>query len=132
MYVADFFGEHDVATVECLASLLQVRNDLGCNSYHMGHQYSPSLLILARNDLAWMHFFPAVDHPGFISRGCVPALDPQSVTTFYHGSMTDKEEVNNSEVITYAQAEAAAKEFLLTNHLPTCVEWHELRLRQCE
>src|SRR5690606_15305426 len=104
------------------------RFDEGANSFWLypADEDVPSLLILAMNDLASLHFFPNQEHPGFSSIGDIEGLDPNGTTVFYMDGMNAPQDMNNDTIVPFEKAVEAAKEFFVNGELPNCIEWREL------
>ena len=128
MRIRDFSSEQVVKAAEEFETILQHRFDEGANSFWLypADEDVPSLLILAMNDLASLHFFPNQEHPGFSSIGDIEGLDPNGTTVFYMDGMNAPQDMNNDTIVPFEKAVEAAKEFFVNGELPNCIEWREL------
>jgi hypothetical protein len=65
------------------------------------------------------------EHSGYHSSGAVPGLDLNGSTKFV--SLGPQEEhFSNDQLVPFADALRAAKEFSETGQLPQCIDWREL------
>jgi hypothetical protein len=128
MKVIDFQDEFEVHSPEELESELRNRCTGEARSFWLHHESSlyPVMLVLVRNRLAFLHFFPSdsKSEPGSTSVGNIEGIDPEGTTEFRMDG--EPEHINNDTIIPFDRAIAAAKEFHATGELPACVEWNEL------
>jgi hypothetical protein len=108
--------------------ILLKRCNQGVNAFWIFHEprEKPILLILAKNQMANLHYFPDEGHPGYISVGNIPSLPAHDYTMFFMNSPKEEEHVPNDAIVPFADALAAAKEFLVSTELPHSIEWFEL------
>jgi Immunity protein Imm1 len=118
----------DAADENDVDSILLKRCGQGVNAFWIYHEprKKPLLLILVNNTLANLHYFPDEKHPGFYSIGKMSSLPADGNTTFFMNNPTEREEVPNDAIVPFADALAAAKEFLTSTELPPNIEWFEL------
>jgi hypothetical protein len=109
-------------------SILLKRYDRGFNAFLLYHEprESPSLSILVNNKLASLHYFPEGEHPGYASIGDMPSLPARGFTIFFMRSLKEEEHISNDMIVPFADALAAAKEFLVSTEFPPSIEWFEL------
>jgi Immunity protein Imm1 len=108
--------------------ILLKRYNQGVNAFLIFHEpkEKPLLLILVKNQIANLHYFPDGEHPGYISVGDIPPLPAQDYTIFFMNSPKEEEHISNDAIVPFADAFAAAKEFLVSTELPHSIEWFEL------
>jgi hypothetical protein len=93
---------------------------------HHEPRENPSLWILVNNQLANLHYFPDEEHPGYASIGDLPLLPADGFTIFFMRSPKEEEYISNDLIVPFADALAAAKEFLVSTAFPPSIEWFEL------
>jgi hypothetical protein len=108
--------------------ILLKRHGEGVNAFWIYHEprEKPLLLVLVNNKIANLHYFPDDDHPGFHSVGNIPSLPVHGSTAFFMNGPKEREEVPNDAIVPFADAMAAAKEFLKNAKLPPSIKWFEL------
>jgi hypothetical protein len=118
----------DVSNGADVERILLKRYDQGVNAFWLYHEprKKPLLLILVNNQLANLHYFPNEEHPGYCPIGKMPSLPNHGSTVFFMRSLKEREEVPNDAIVPFADALAAAKEFLASTALPRSIEWFEL------
>jgi hypothetical protein len=128
MIVFDFGGRHSVSSDREVDALLATRYGQALNEFWIYREAKkrPSIAIMANGDLALVHYFPRDDHPGFLSVGPAPGLDPDGGTMFALSPLETPWPRPNRSVIPFSLALAAAKEFAKSPALPRCIEWFEL------
>jgi hypothetical protein len=85
------------------------------------------LSILVKDQLANLNYFPdEKGHPGYATIGNIPSLPADGYTLFFMNSPNEEEHVPNDAIVPFADALAAAKEFLTSTDLPPSIEWFEL------
>jgi hypothetical protein len=130
MKVRDMSGTtFDVTNNSDVERILLKRYDQGVNAFWLHHEprEMPSLVILVNNQLANLNYFPDEDdHPGYYSIGRIPSLPTDGTTVFFMNSPKEEEHVFNGAIVRFADALAAAKEFLVSTDLPPSIEWFEL------
>ena len=100
----------------------------GVNSFwlsHAGNKY-PTLLIMTKDDVASLHFFPKDRDPGLRSVGHVEGLDAGGTSVFYVNSPNEPQEIINDSIVPLSVAIAVAKQFERSAKLPDGVEWFAL------
>ena len=128
MFVTDESHEvHDVRTAVELEELLARRYEirgLRANSFWMCHEQDwPALGLLVRDDLAVLHYMgDGEGNDNFVSKGTTD--DGGGTTLFIFGGQDQP--VENHQIIMFAEAVRAAKDFLAAKELPTSIEWDEL------
>ena len=129
MYVDDF--ERNADTVDTEAELLTRlrtvrRGDYG--AFFLYHtEPHPTLSVQFNRDIAYLHYFPSDDHPGY--QPC--QMTPDGCDGDVHFLQTDGSEANSFDVSSDALVSAdvayiAAIEFLRSAELPPSVSWFEL------
>ncbi len=128
LYLDDFFGSHQISSVEDLTRALARRNDEQFNAFTFGADPGgyPWMMFLACGELAYVHYFPAESHAGFHSLGHLADLDEDGLTLFRMETPEQVTEVCNYQIISSADAVAAAVQFFETGTQPACLEWEEL------
>jgi hypothetical protein len=130
MYVRDESDEtRDVRTAAELEEVLARRYDIRgmrANSFWMCHETDwPALSMLVRDDLAVLDYM-SDDGEGrgtFVSKGTGGGGGGE-MTLFIFGGQDQP--VVNYQIIPFAEAVRAAKEFLASTELPTSIQWDEL------
>lgn len=104
------------------------RFDNGINAFWLSHgdEKFPAINLLVNGDLAYLHYFPGEDHPGFASVGDLENLDPEGQTTFLLETFSDSLQILNEHVVLFSDALKAAQEFAKSAGLPKCIQWDEL------
>ena len=131
MRVEDFKVNGEVADSGVLAIVLARRHGNGVNEFWLSHgsQRYPAICLLAKDDLAALHYFPIEGHAGFRSAGNLAGLQAGATTTFCinaRGEETEEIGVINDAVMPFSVALSVANDFLLSSELPRSVEWFEL------
>jgi hypothetical protein len=127
MKVSDFNGEWIVNTTVELSAILSRRNDGGYNSFWLTNEEKyPTISLLAKDGLAYMHFFPKDRHSGFRSVGSI-VKPVNGMTAFRLDSPEEEQMITNDGIIPFYAALDAAKEFLETKAMPGCIPWFELQ-----
>jgi Immunity protein Imm1 len=118
----------DASSKDGVEEILLKRYTKDVNAFWLYHEprKKPLLLILVKNQLANVHYFPDEEHPGFASVGDMPSLPANGFTLFYMRSPKEEEYISNDLIVPFADALAAAKEFLANTALPPSIEWFEL------
>jgi hypothetical protein len=118
----------DTSSKESVEEILLKRHTKGVNAFWLYHEprKKPLLLILVKNQLANLHYFPDEEHPGFASVGDMRSLPADDFTLFYMRSPKEEEHISNDLIVPFADALVAAKEFLVSTELPPSIEWFEL------
>jgi immunity protein Imm1 of predicted polymorphic toxin system len=119
----------DVSTEADVERILLKRYGEGVNAFLLFHEPQTNLWlsILVKDQLAILHYFPdEEDHPGYHSIGDMPSLPAEGRTVFFMRSLKEEEEMPNHAIVPFADALAAAKEFLVDTALPASIEWFEL------
>jgi hypothetical protein len=93
--------------------------------YH-GSEGFPAINIMVIGDLAYVHYFPKEQHPGFASIGTVPGLPSGGDTSFFPDDGGETFEILNEAVVRFADALKVAQEFAISPGLPKCIQWSEL------
>jgi hypothetical protein len=109
--------------------ILLKRYGEGVNALWLYHEprEKPLLLILVNGQLANLDYFSDEEgHPGYHSIGNMPSLPSDGTTVFFMNSPTEEEHVYNGAIVPFADALAAAEEFLVSTELPPSIEWFEL------
>jgi hypothetical protein len=126
--VQDFESVTTANSVEQLEEALQKRYRDGVNSFWLSHdaETKPSISMLMKSDLAYLHYFPNDSHPGFASVGTVSELPQHKATTFFLDSPDQAQEILNSSIVPLSKALEVAKEFFASKDLPGHIKWSEL------
>jgi len=128
MTIYDFAGKHEASSVPELENVLQKRYGSGRNGFWISHgkEIHPCMSLLVNGELSTVLYLPEEDHPGFASVGRIDGLDRIGFTTFSYDTLKQEQEFINSQVIPFASALLAAKDFLAMKALPKSIEWDEL------
>jgi hypothetical protein len=130
MKIQDICGTiFDVSTEADVERILLERHGEGVNAFLLYHEPLENrwLSILVKDQLANLNYFPdEKDHPGYATIGNVPSLLADGHTVFFMRSLREEEFVPNDAIVPFADALAAAKEFLVGTGLPASIEWFEL------
>jgi hypothetical protein len=128
MQLHDFDGHTVINTEdELLARLMSVRRgDYGAFMLSDTDDY-PVLSVQLNCDIAYLHYFPAEDHPGYHPRG----MTPPGCTGDFHFFQTNNCEADSFDMPEYAlvsavTAYAAAIEFFRSPNLPESIAWFEV------
>jgi hypothetical protein len=127
MRIEDFDSEHDVTRPEDIAAALSKRDGRGINSFSLSHgaEEFPSINIMVKGELAYVHYFPKHRHPGYTSVAKV--LGPiQKGTSIFFLYPTEKVWVLNSALIPFSDALKVAQEFATSTAMPKCIQWNSL------
>jgi Immunity protein Imm1 len=119
----------DAATEADVEKILLKRYGAGVNAFLRYHEPLKHrwLSILVKDQLANLNYFPdEKDHPGYATIGNIPSLPADGYTVFFMRSLREEEPVPNDAIVPFADALAAAKEFLVCTGLPPSIEWFEL------
>jgi hypothetical protein len=118
----------DASSKDGVEKILLKRYTKGVNAFWLYHESrkKPLLLILVKNQLANLHYFPDEEHPGFASVGDMPSLPTDGFTMFFMRNLKEEEYISNDLIVPFSDALAAAKEFLASTELPRSIEWFEL------
>jgi hypothetical protein len=130
MKIQDMSGTiFDVSAEDDVERILLKRYGEGVNAFLLYHEPRKNLWlsILVKDQLANLNYFPDdADHPGYATIGNIPSLPADGFTIFFMNSPTEEEHVPNDAIVPFADALAAAKEFLVSTELPPSIEWFEL------
>jgi hypothetical protein len=129
MKIQDISGTiFDVLTEADVERILLKRYGEDVNAFLLYHEPRENLWlsILVKDQLANLHYFPDEEHPGYASIGDLPSLPADGFTLFYMRSLKEEEYISNDAIVPFADALAAAKEFLVNTDLPPSIEWFEL------
>ena len=122
MVISGTCGNQKVSSLDALLRLLRNSRKGNFGEFWLGEKDSPVMVIHTNGDLAYLHYFPANDHPGFQAVGDKAA---NGEVTF-----TQEGEVDFSMplavVVSVNQAYQAATAFFQSPSLPSCIEWTEL------
>jgi Immunity protein Imm1 len=119
----------DVSTEADVERILLKRYGEGANAFWLWHEPRKNLWlsIWVKDQLANLNYFPDVEgHPGYATVGNIPSLSADGYTVFFMNSPKEEEYVPNDAIVPFADALAAAKEFLANTALPPSIEWFEL------
>ena len=127
MRIEDYDFVCEAATSQEIEVALSRRHGNGMNSFWLtdGNNDFPYINILAKGDVAYVHYFPEERHPGFASAAKVPVDKPHETGVFFLYP-TEKVWILNGEVIPFSDALKAAKEFAITTAMPKSIQWFEL------
>lgn len=129
MHVDDFEHIANIVTTEAalLSRLRSVRRG-EYGAFFLYHTIAhPALSIQFNGDIAYLHYFPADDHPGYHPRDMTPdgcAGDVRFLQT--NGSEADSFDMPFNTLVSADVAYIAAVEFFRSAKLPRSVSWFEL------
>jgi Immunity protein Imm1 len=128
MRVEDFNKRIEVVSEEELGSAMSQRYVDSSNLFWLSHQPEgyPVLAIHVKGDLAVLNYFPEERQAGFVSIGSVSSLEPREFTIFSSSSTGETDMIPNHQIVPFAAAIEAAKEFMRSDTLPTSIKWFEL------
>jgi hypothetical protein len=127
MLVCDLEREHEAKNDAELEHALMKRYGSGVNHFRLFRDRGewPSLVVMVSGEVAWLYFLSSTEHAGYHSLGVVPGLDSSGSTRFV--SLGPQEEhFPNDQLVPFADAVRAAKEFSVSGQLPQCIKWREL------
>jgi len=127
MKIEDYDSVCDVVSAQDIEAALSRRHHNGMNSFWLSHgtEEFPYINILAKGDLAYVHYFPSERHPGFASVAKVSVDKPHETSVFFLYP-TEKVWILNGAVVPCSEALKAAKEFSITTAMPKSIQWFEL------
>jgi hypothetical protein len=119
----------EVTSPDELEDILVKGSNSTVNAFYLSHGSDefPVLLLLLKGEHAWLNYLTKDREPGFVSTGRLMGLDPLQNTRFsisHHRA--DDLFVLNRQLIPFADAITAAREFLSSKDLPKSVEWFAL------
>jgi hypothetical protein len=96
-------------------------------AFHLYHDYYPMLGVYINDTIAYLHYFPSEDHPGFQPHDMTPDGCPSDVHFLQtDGSEADSIDAPDSTLVSVDAAYAAAVEFFHLATLPPSISWFEL------
>src|SRR5258708_24352385 len=128
MRVYDFNGPYEANSIQDLETLLMRRDGHGANGFWLSHESAlyPTLSLLVKDDLAYLHYVPKENEAGFRSVGKMASVLPGKMTTFFINKDGDQITVLNDAVLPFSAALRAAKPFFFSTELPQSVQWLQL------
>jgi hypothetical protein len=127
MRIEDFDSEHNAASPRDIAAALSKRDGRGINSfwlYHGAEKY-PTINIMVKGDLAYVHYFLKHRHPGYASVAKVLGPRPNETSIFFLYP-TEKVWVRNDALVPFSDALKVAQEFATSTEMPKCIQWNSL------
>lgn len=127
MIAEDFGGHYKISNCDELKTILHKRYNSIYNGIWLSTEpEGASMSILVKDDLAYVHYFPEKDHPGFHSVG--NTVTPKNeMTTFRAETVSQEQPIVNNAIIAFSAAINAATDFLGDpSQLPNAIEWNEL------
>jgi len=130
MKIEDFDSIQDLTTPLEVETALSKRHDAGLNSFWLSHgdDRFPAINIMVNGDLAYVHYFPNDDHPGYASVGALPNLSRGGKTNFFMHSSDEPNAIRNDAVVPFSSALKTAQEFAVSKNMPKCIPWRSLAL----
>jgi hypothetical protein len=127
MRIEDYDSVCDAMSSQDIEVALSKRNSNGTNSFWLddGIKKFPNVNILAKGDIAYIHYFPRDGHPGFASVAKAPVDKPRDTSVFFLYP-TEKVWILNGAVVAFSDALKAAQEFAISNSMPKCIRWDSL------
>jgi hypothetical protein len=128
MTVWDFRGKHKVESVLQLESVLSDKYAQNRNCFWLTHndEKHPTLALLVNGELATLNYFPREGHPGFVPAEGLGNVSGAGTTAFSIDEIEQESEIPNEQVVSFAKAVTAAKNFFELKQLPQSMKWREL------
>jgi hypothetical protein len=128
MMVEDFETTREITKPADLDAVLGKRYGVGINSFWLADEAGkfPVINITVNGDVAYVHYFPNEDHPGFGSVARSPGPRPNETSVFFI-SPDERIWVPNGEIVAFSEALKAAQEFSISRTLPKCLQWRSLK-----
>jgi hypothetical protein len=128
MRIEDFDSDRDLTTPLEIEAALSKRHGAGINSFWLsqGGEKRPTINIMVNGDLAYVHYFPDDDHPGFASVGGLSKLSRGGITHFFPGLTAEPFDILNEAVVPFSSALKVAQEFAISSTMPRCIAWSSL------
>ena len=128
MRIEDFKGVNDSTSDEDIEEALAKRYGEGVNEFWLSHAGArfPAMSILAKGDIAALHYFPKEQDAGMTSIGGKLNLEAGGTTMFYINTTEEEQEIPNGMIVPFSLALKAAKEFSVNKEPPACIEWFVL------
>ena len=128
MRIKDYKSICNVTNPADIAAALQRRHGAGRNAFWLsyGSDLHPAISILVSGELAYVHYFPDDDHPGFASVGNLPGLRVGEFSEFFPEQSNDSFDIMNEAVIPFSDALKVAQEFASSPTMPKCIGWNSL------
>jgi hypothetical protein len=126
--IQDYDSVCNVTRPADIDAALRKRHGSGRNAFWLSHgaELFPAINIMVKGDLAYVHYFPKEEHPGFASVGKLPGLRPNGDTNFFMSSSDEPVEIRNGAVVHFLDALKVAQEFATSSVVPRCIQWFEL------
>lgn len=130
--IADLESTPDLMTPLEIEAFMNKRDDAGMNSFWLSHgdDRFPAINIMVNGDLAYVHYFPDDDHPGYASVGGLPNLTRGGITNFFHDPGGEPFDILNGAVVPFSKALKVAQEFAVSKEIPKCIPWRSLALHK--
>ena len=127
MRIEDYDSVCDVTKAADIETALSKRHGGGTNSFWLSHKSEefPTINIMVKGDLAYVHYFPKDRDPGFASVAKVVGPRPNETSIFFVHP-TEKVWVLNGALIPFSEALKAAQEFSISTTMPKCIQWSAL------
>ena len=128
MRIEDLDSAHHVTNIADIEVVLNKRHRAGINSFWLadGAGTFPAINIMVNGDLAYVHYFPNDNHPGFASVGNLPGLRVGEFSEFFPEQSNDSFDIMNEAVIPFSDALKVAQEFASSPTMPKCIGWNSL------
>ncbi len=128
MRIEDYDSVWNVTKPAEIELALTIRHGAGRNAFWLSHgtEDFPSINIMVNGDLAYVHYFPKKQHPGYASMGTLPSLISGGDTSFFPDDTDETFEIVNEAVVRFADALKIAQEFAISPELPKSIQWSEL------
>jgi hypothetical protein len=119
---------HNVETPADIDAILSKRYRLRINSFWVADSAGafPAINIMVNGDLAYVHYFPKDQHPGYASVGGALGLNPEEDTDFFHDNAQETFPIMNDSVVPFSDALKVVQGFAISKSIPKCVQWNEL------
>jgi hypothetical protein len=116
MKIQDYYAVWDVMNPADVEAALSKRHRSGRNAFLLSH---------GNSDLAYVHFCPRQQHPGFAASGMVPNLKTGGETVFFPDDTEEPLEMMNEQVVSFSDALKVAQEFAVSAAMPKSIQWIE-------
>lgn len=135
MILTDFEGEVKLRSQKDLVHRLSSIRQGVYGAFILTHKKNgPSLWVHVNNEFAWLNYFPVPDylvHAGYHAIGMTPPKCKRPVRFKVHRNRIEEFggayiSIEPDNLVTFAEAVAAAREFFKQDSPPASIQWEEL------
>ena len=128
MQLYDFDGSVIISNEGDLLTRLKSVRRGNYGAFELSHENDfPALFVEFNRNIAYMHYFPAEEHPGYQPKDMTPDGCPNVVHFLpIKGSEADSIDMPDYALVSAETAYAVAVEFFRSPDLPRSVSWFEL------